>query len=256
MPVAESPLVLLEPDWPVPPRVRALVTTRSGGISSGPYASFNLGDHVGDDPAAVAHNRALLAEHLPSEPLWLRQVHGIAVADSRQHRAGCEADAAVTRDAGSVLAVLTADCLPVFLADDAGEAVGIAHAGWRGLAAGVVERTVDALGVEPARVIACLGPAIGPEAFEVGDDVRNAFLRDNPEAAAAFIPRSTGKWLADLYALARMRLARIGVTRVHGGGLCTFSDAVRFFSHRRNGVTGRMASLIWLEHDSSDTRRV
>lgn len=256
MPVADSRLVLLEPDWPAPPGVCARITTRAGGVSGGPYAGLNLGDHVGDDPAAVARNRALLAARLPHPPLWLRQVHGTGVADARQCHTGCEADASVTRDAGTVLAVLTADCLPVFLADDTGRAVAVAHAGWRGLAAGVVERTVASLGTDPERVVAFLGPAIGPRAFEVGDDVRDAFVPGDREAARAFVPHGAGKWLADLYSLARMRLAQIGVTRVHGGDFCTFNDPARFFSHRRDGVTGRMASLIWLERDPRQTPRV
>jgi YfiH family protein len=245
--VAAEPIAFIVPDWPAPEGVRALITTRAGGVSQGAYASLNLGDHVGDDRAAVAQNRARLLVHLPDSPLWLRQVHGTDVADARSDRAGCQADASVTRETGRVLAVLTADCLPVLLADDAGGAVGLAHAGWRGLAAGVIERTVEALSVEPGRLIAYLGPAIGPTAFEVGDEVRDAFVAADAGACAAFVPGAPGKWLADLYLIARRRLERVGATRVFGGGFCTHREAGRFFSHRRDRVTGRMASLIWLE---------
>ncbi|MBL8527764.1 MAG: peptidoglycan editing factor PgeF [Burkholderiales bacterium] len=242
-----EPIAFIAPDWPAPTRVRALITTRAGGVSGGPYAALNLGDHVGDEPAAVAQNRACLAAYLPAAPLWLRQVHGTAVADALRDRPGCEADASFTHTPGRVLAVLTADCLPVLLAEETGAAVAIAHAGWRGLATGVIERTVAALGTEPANLLAYLGPAIGPHAFEVGNDVRDAFVRTDAQAAAAFQPTPSGKWLADLYALARLRLAKIGTSHVYGGDFCTFGDASRFYSYRRDGVTGRMASLIWLE---------
>jgi YfiH family protein len=244
--VATEPVAFIEPHWPAPPRVRALITTRIGGVSRGRYAGLNLGNHVGDDPAAVAENRARLTAHLPHSPLWLRQVHGIGVADATHDRPDCEADASFTRQPGYVLAVLTADCLPVLLAEEFGAGIALAHAGWRGLAAGVIERTIDALGIEPRRLIAYLGPAIGPRAFEVGHDVREAFLCDDAEAASAFSPAAPGKWCADLYTLARRRLARLGTTRVYGGDWCTFSDPQRFFSHRRDQVTGRMASLLWL----------
>lgn len=235
------------PDWPAPARVRALVTTRGGGVSLPPYASLNLGDHVGDDPAAVAANRALLGRSLPAEPLWLSQVHGTAVADADRDPPGSIADASVARRPGTVCAVLTADCLPVLLCDREGSVVGAAHAGWRGLCEGVLEAVVGAMGVEPERLLAWLGPAIGPAAFEVGDEVRAAFIARDPAAAGAFRPGATaGKWLADLYALARQRLAGCGVADVYGGGLCTVSDAGRFFSYRRDGATGRFASLVWI----------
>ncbi|MGE0081259.1 MAG: peptidoglycan editing factor PgeF [Thiohalomonadaceae bacterium] len=236
------------PDWPAPPQVRAAVTTRVGGVSVGPYASLNLGDHVGDDPAAVAENRARLVQALglPSEPRWLKQVHGTCALDAAAAVGGCEADAGFAALPGVVCAVLTADCLPVLFCDRAGTRVAAAHAGWRGLAAGVLERTVDALGAAPADVLAWLGPAIGPQAFEVGEEVRTAFLSQDRGAGTAFRPHGEGRWLADLYALARRRLSRHGVDAVYGGGLCTFSDPARFFSYRRDGVTGRMASLIWL----------
>jgi len=237
----------IRPDWRVPPRVHALATTREGGASSGPYASLNLGDHVGDDPASVARNRALLEQWLPAKPLWLAQVHGTTVVDAAEVNGEPTADAAVTRELGVVLAVLTADCLPVLLAARDASAIGIAHAGWRGLAAGVVEATVARMRVAPAEIVAWLGPAIGQDAFEVGEEVRRAFADPDPTAAAAFAPGKAGKWQADLYALARRRLAAAGVTEVHGGGYCTFADRERFFSFRRDGRTGRMASLLWLE---------
>lgn len=239
----------IEPDWPAPPAVRAVCTTRAGGVSRRPYASLNLGDHVGDDPAAVAHNRRLLRERLelPAEPRWLRQVHGCAVAGVESPEPECEADAAVAFGPGAVCAVLTADCLPVLLCDRSGTRVAAVHAGWRGLAEGVIEAALTRLDTPPERLLAWLGPAIGPDAFEVGGEVRERFLATGgPRAADAFRPAPGSKWLADLYRLARLRLAAAGVTAVFGGGLCTFSEPARFFSYRRDGVTGRMASLIWL----------
>jgi YfiH family protein len=235
------------PDWPAPAGIRALVTTRAGGVSAGPYASFDLATHVGDDPAAVAENRRRLCAHLPAEPLWLTQVHGIGVVDAATAHAGTEADAAFARGKGRVCAVLTADCLPVLLCDDGGTVVCAAHAGWRGLAGGVIEAAVRAMDVPPARLMAWLGPAIGPQAFEVGPEVRTAFLARAPEAAAAFVAKENGKWLADLYRLSTQRLNALGLTRVFGGGYCTFSEAERFYSFRREKATGRMASLIWME---------
>lgn len=234
------------PDWPAPPGVRALVTTRAGGVSAGPYASFNLATHVGDDPAAVTENRRRLRAHLPGEPLWLAQVHGSGVVRAEDAVDCAEADAAFTRRAGRVCAVLTADCLPVLLCNDVGTVVCAAHAGWRGLAGGVLEAALRAMGEPPERLLAWLGPAIGPRAFEVGAEVREAFLAHAPEATAAFAPRSNGKWLADLYRLAEQRLNAAGVARVLGGGHCTFSEAERFYSFRREKTTGRMASLIWM----------
>lgn len=240
----------LVPDWPVPGRVKAVVTTRKGGVSGGAYDSFNLASHVGDDPAAVVRNRAALRAILPGEPFWLEQVHGTEVVMPEAGSWGHvppDADASCTRRSGAVCVVMTADCLPVLFCDDAGSVVAAAHAGWRGLCAGILERTVDAMGVAPERLHAWLGPAIGAEAFEVGDEVRTAFLREDAGAAAAFtVGKVQGKWLADLYLLARLRLARAGVVRVFGGGFCTYADAERFYSYRRDRVTGRMASLIWL----------
>jgi hypothetical protein len=239
---------LILPDWPAPPRVRAASTTRLGGVSPGPYEALNLADHVGDDPAHVARNRALLRDRLalPAEPLWLEQVHGRDCVDAGTAAPGCAADAAVARAPGRVCAVMTADCLPVLLCNRGGEAVAAAHAGWRGLATGVIEQAVVALDADPEEILAWLGPAIGPAAFEVGGEVRDTFVAEDPGAAADFRAHGPGKWLADLFGLARRRLARMGVTRVYGGGLCTYSDRARFYSFRRDGATGRMASLIWL----------
>jgi hypothetical protein len=238
------------PDWPAPARVRAVVTTRAGGVSRPPWDSLNVADHVGDEPAAVAENRRRLRARwaLPAEPVWLQQVHGCDVVDAGRGAAGCPADAAVAVGPGSVCAVLTADCLPVLFCDRAATVVGVAHAGWRGLAGGVLEQTVARLDRPARELLAWLGPAIGPQAFEVGDEVRAAFTAQDGEAARCFHPSARGRWLADLYGLARLRLQRAGVGDVHGGGMCTFSDAARFYSYRRDGVTGRMASLLWLEH--------
>lgn len=241
----------LEADWPAPAQVRAYVTLRTGGVSTGPYASCNLGQHVGDDPAAVTENRRRVAGklRLPSEPRWLEQVHGTQVVDlgAAAPSAPPTADGAVTRRAGVVCAVLTADCLPVFFTDRGGTRVGVAHAGWRGLAAGVLENSVAALGVPPGEILAWLGPAIGPDAFEVGDEVRKAFAAAGFATERAFTGNARGRWQADLYALARDSLYRAGVDAVFGGGKCTYSDAARFFSHRREAPCGRMASLIWIE---------
>lgn len=237
----------LVPDWPVPSRVRAAMTTRQGGVSAGPYASLNLAAHVGDDPLAVDENRRRIREalELPAEPRWLSQVHGHTVAVPGLDEPG-SADAMVVFQPGTVAAVLVADCLPVFLARRDGDRVGLAHAGWRGLAAGVVEATVAALAADPAELVAWLGPAIGHEAFEVGDDVREAFLFSQPAAAGHFTRGRNGRWMADLPGLARQRLLACGVTEVHGGGLCTAADPARFYSYRRDGRTGRMAALTWL----------
>jgi len=238
----------IEPDWPAPPRVRALVTTRHGGVSSGPYASMNVGLHVGDSPDAVLRNRALLRGALPSEPLWLEQVHGVVVADADSDTGVPRADASIATTPGRVCVVMTADCLPVLFCDDAGTVVAAAHAGWRGLADGVLDATLARLGVPAAAVLAWLGPAIGPGAFEVGDEVRRCFVDADPGAAAAFRPGVVpGKWMADLFALARLRLSRLGVERVSGGGLCTHAGQQRFFSYRREGITGRFASMVWLQ---------
>ncbi|MBM3391949.1 MAG: peptidoglycan editing factor PgeF [Betaproteobacteria bacterium] len=235
------------PDWPAPANVRALVTTRAGGVSIGPYESMNLATHVGDDPAAVMENRRRLRAHLPADPAWLNQVHGRRVVDAAGAACGVEADAAFSRQKHAVCVVQTADCLPLLLCDDTGSVVAVAHAGWRGLAGGVIEAAVAAMQVPAQGLLAWLGPAIGPRAFEVGADVREAFLAHAPEAAAAFVVKENGKWLADLYRLAGQRLNAAGVSRVFGGGCCTLSEAERFYSFRRDKATGRMASLIWLE---------
>ena len=241
-----APADWIEPDWPAPRRVKALVTTRSGGVSHGPYASLNLGIRVGDDAQAVSENRARVRAALPSEPKWLRQVHGIEVVQAERAAVEATADAAFTRQAGVVCAVQIADCLPVLLCDREGASVAAAHAGWRGLSAGVLENTVAALGCAPEELIAWLGPAIGPRKFEVGADVFETFTVADPATTRAFAPLRQGKWLADLYALARRRLSRAGVTAVFGGGLCTVSDPARFFSHRRDRVSGRQGAFIWI----------
>jgi YfiH family protein len=240
------------PDWPAHANVRAFITTRAGGTSDGPYATFNLGLRTADDPARVAANRAALRSLLPAEPVWLKQVHGTRVIEADGAPPEREADAAVAHKAGIVCAVLVADCVPVLLADRAGSTVAVAHAGWRGLAGGVIENTVRAMRRAPGDLLAFLGPGIGPRAFEVGADVRDAFLGDDPDARDAFVPRVPGKWLADLFTLARLRLSRAGVPHVSGGGLCTHSNPARFFSHRRNPVTGRMAAVIWRAAEQSD----
>lgn len=234
------------PDWPAPFSVRAWMTTRHGGVSYAPFHSFNLGDHVGDDPVCVAENRARLAAYLPQEPRWLQQVHGITVVAAECVTQPVAADASVSRTPGVVCAVMTADCLPVLLCDRAGTVVAAAHAGWRGLCDGVLEATLAAMGTTD--VIAWLGAAIGGRAFEVGEDVRAAFLAQDVAAAQAFVPQvgTPGKWLADLSQLARQRLARAGVDAVYGGNWCTASQPENFFSYRREGQTGRMAAMIWL----------
>ncbi|MFM4703857.1 peptidoglycan editing factor PgeF [Aeromonas bivalvium] len=244
----------IQPDWPAPARVRALSTTRDGGVSQGVFDGLNLGAHVGDEPARVEDNRARLqlAAGIPEPLNWLNQVHGIAVHRvSKRYESAPDADAACAHEAGLACIVMTADCLPVLFCDRAGTVVAAAHAGWRGLLGheegGVLEASIRAMGCEPEEILAWLGPAIGPAAFEVGSEVREAFMAVQGEAAAAFVHSSNeGKWLADIYQLARLRLARAGVTAIYGGEHCTFSDAERFYSYRRDGQTGRMASIIWL----------
>lgn len=240
----------LVPDWPASSRVGALQTLRSGGCSAAPWNSLNLGDHVGDDPARVAANRAGLRTYLPAEPCWLRQVHGIVTVNAESTAIYPEADAVFTRQPGKVCTVMTADCLPVLFCNRAGTVVAAAHAGWRGLVAGVLEATLFGMAVPPAEVMAWLGPAIGPQAFEVGDEVRARFVAHDSLAEAAFVAYRPGKWLADIYMLARQRLLSAGVASIHGGDFCTVKDTGRFFSYRRDGVTGRMASLIWLAGES------
>ena len=235
------------PDWPAPPHVHALVTTRAGGVSTGPYSSFNLGNHVGDDPTAVAENRRLLRAQLPTDPVWLKQVHGTRCIDAANAMTDNEADASFAHAPGIVCVVLTADCLPVLLCDAAGTVVAAAHAGWRGLAAGVIEATVASMGVPGEQLMAWLGPAIGPQHFEVGSEVREIFIAHDAHAVTAFTRRANGQWLCDVYQLARQRLNTLGIRRIASADFCTVRDAQHFFSYRRDGVTGRMASLIWLD---------
>ncbi|OIR02290.1 laccase domain protein YfiH [mine drainage metagenome] len=235
------------PDWPAPANVKALQTTRHGGISTAPYDTLNLGLHVGDSPQAVARNRQLLEPLLPSEPVWLEQVHGTVVADADSASCHVQADACIARHRGAVCVVMTADCLPVLLCDEAGTVVGAVHAGWKGLAAGVIEATVKAMDVAPHKLMAWFGPAIGQEAFEVGAEVRAAFIAHQARAAEAFVAHGgQGKYLADIYLLARQRLEVLGIRKVSGGNYCTYRQKDRFFSYRRDGVTGRMGTFIWL----------
>jgi YfiH family protein len=235
-------------EWPsTVSGVIAGTTLRSGGISSGPYASLNLGDHVGDDPAAVRRNREFAREvcGLPAEPAWLSQVHGTRVVEANAMPDADRADGAVTDHAGVVCAVLTADCLPVVLTARDGSRVGVAHAGWRGLCDGILEATVSAMRVPATQLLAWLGPAISQSAFEVGGEVRERFIEADPEAAGCFAANDRGRWQADLYGLARLRLERLGVSAIGGGGRCTFTEAGDFFSYRRDGPCGRMATFVF-----------
>ncbi|ELO1025891.1 peptidoglycan editing factor PgeF [Pseudomonas aeruginosa] len=237
----------LTPDWPAPARVRACVTTRSGGVSQAPFDSLNLGAHVDDDPRAVEENRRRLTERLECRPSWLDQVHGVTVVEADPSRV-LRADASWSAMPGVACTIMTADCLPALFCDRSGTRVAAAHAGWRGLAAGVLEATVDSLGVPGDELLVWLGPAIGPRAFEVGGEVRDAFVAAHAEARSAFVPSANpGRFMADIYRLARIRLSAHGVTAVHGGGFCTFSDTARFYSYRRSSRTGRFASLVWLQ---------
>lgn len=242
--MAELPLIT--PDWPAPANVKALQTTRQGGVSMGVYASLNLGDHVKDNPQHVAANRQLLSAYLPTEPVWLNQVHGVRVIDAALSSCLESADASVATRKQVVCVTMTADCLPVLLCDHAGTVVAAVHAGWRSLCDGVIEATVAAMPVPADQLMAWLGPAIGPEAFEVGGEVRAQFMAKDAQAEFAFQAKGD-KWLSDLYTIARQRLQRLGVTQVYGGGHCTFSEPKTFFSFRRDGDTGRMGSFIWLE---------
>lgn len=237
------------PQWPAPAGIRALTTLRSGGVSQGDFASLNLALHVQDDPLAVAENRRRVIEaaNIPAEPVWLNQVHGTEVIEATPHTVPPSADASVAHRAGQVCTIMTADCLPVLFCDESGMHVAAAHAGWRGLVGGVLANTVTTLDVAPDRLLAWLGPAIEQPAFEVGDEVRAQFLARNPQSERAFLSNARGRWQADLYALAREELRRLGVTRVYGGGFRCFSDAERFFSFRRQARTGRMASMIWID---------
>jgi YfiH family protein len=253
-------LEIITPEWPAPPWVRAAFTSRTGGISVAPYDSLNLGARIGDSPEAVAENRRRVREKLglPAEPVWLEQVHGVevvelgAVGDAAAGRRDSRdrpptADASVAHGAGQVCAIRVADCMPVLFAARDGSVVGAAHAGWRGLAGGVLEATIGRLGVGAGELIAWMGPAIGPKHFEVGEDVRAVFTATDAGAASAFVANARGRWQCDLYALARRRLSALGVRGIYGGGWCTFAEASRFFSYRRDGQCGRMAALIWIE---------
>ncbi|HQM87772.1 MAG TPA: peptidoglycan editing factor PgeF [Methylotenera sp.] len=244
-----SQLDFIIPNWPVPANVVALQTTRLGGVSSAPFDSLNLGAHVNDDPIAVAKNRQLLSPYLPNEPVWVNQVHGIEVIDAAQSACLQNADASFTTKPNVVCVTMTADCLPVLLCDKAGTVVAAVHAGWRGLCDGVIEAAVNKLPVEHSEILAWLGPAIGPNAFEVGSEVRAQFIAKDAQAASAF-QTNGNKWLGDIYQIARQRLNYLGVTQIYGGSVnedfCTYTDATRFYSFRRDDVTGRMASLIWL----------
>lgn len=234
------------PNWPAPPRVKALQTTRLGGVSQPPFDTMNLGTHVGDQSAAVQSNRQRLLKYLPNQPLWLTQTHSATVLQAADYQADLQADACVASLPQQVCVVMTADCLPVLLCDRAGSVVAAAHAGWRGLAQGILEATVHAMQLPAAQLMAWLGPAIGPQAFQVGEEVRQAFMQYDPAAAQAFLPDGD-KYLCDLYHLARMRLQALGLSQIDGGEYCTFSDPQRFFSYRRDQQCGRMATFIWLD---------
>lgn len=242
-----SGIAWLAADWPAPPGVVAGTTLRQGGVSTGPYESLNLAAHVGDDPACVEENRRRLREYLelPAEPVWIDQVHGTSVAQAETLRGRTVADGLVTSRADVVCAVLTADCLPVVLASAGGSKVAVAHAGWRGLSAGILEAAVAAIGAPPADLVAWFGPAISAAAFEVGDEVRDAFLAPDPATRSCFRRNERGRWQADLYGLAARRLALAGVNRIHGGGRCSHAEAEDFFSYRRDGQCGRMATFVY-----------
>lgn len=241
------PSTWIRPNWPAPRRVRTIITTREGGTSVGHYATMNLGTGVNDQAAAVASNRALLRSYLPGEPRWLQQVHGTRTIEASQWQPEITADACATHEHNVVCAVMSADCIPVLLCDRAGHAVAAAHAGWRGLSAGILEAAVRAMEVPRSSVYAYLGPAIGPCAFEVGRDVYDTFTGQSPHAEAAFTAVASDKWLCDLFRLARQRLIDHGVESIFGGEDCTYSNPELFFSHRRDKITGRMAALIWIE---------
>ena len=242
---------LIIPDWPAPSNVHAIQTTRQGGFSDAPFESLNLGAHVQDHPITVYKNRQLLDQFVPAEPVWLNQVHGTNVIDAALSSCVQDADASFTTQSNVVCVTMTADCLPVLLCDRKGTAVAAIHAGWRSLCDGVIENTVQAMGVNSADLIAWLGPAIGPNAFEVGSEVRQAFIDKDTHATKAFKPHSD-KWLANLYLLATQRLNNVGIKAIYGGGDCTYSSPERYFSFRRDGMAGRMATMIWMAKPSSD----
>lgn len=244
-PFTFDPQHWLTPDWPAPANIRAGTTLRSGGISLPPYDSLNLGDHVGDAPAAVAENRRRL--NLPSEPCWLKQTHSTRIVDAAHCTPGeIEADGSYTTQAKVICSVLTADCLPLLLCNHAGTQVASVHAGWRGLAAGIIEQAIAAMPANPDELLVWLGPAIGAKAYEVGNDVRDIFIAHDPAANAAF-SAAQGKWQMDIYQLARQRLHTLNVNTIYGGEHCSFHEQEQFYSYRRDGDTGRMASMIWIE---------
>ena len=241
----------ITPDWPAPANIHAAMTTRVGGVSLSPYVSLNLGDHVGDASQAVAQNRAIVAQQLklPSQAIWLNQSHSTtAIKAATTSTRACEGDASYSQERGVVCAVMTADCLPLLICNLDGTEVAAIHAGWRGLFGGVIEATVTKLETKPGQLMVWLGAAIGPDQFEVGAEVRQQFIAEDSRSENAFRPSSREEhWFADIYRLARIRLKRLGINTIYGGGLCTYSDSETFFSYRRDGVTGRMASLIWME---------
>ncbi|MBT8128251.1 MAG: peptidoglycan editing factor PgeF [Gammaproteobacteria bacterium] len=243
-----SPGYLL-PEWPAPANVHALTTLRKGGYSTGPYTSFNLALHSDDDPIAVQKNRELLRSYfeLPAEPIWLQQVHSNQLIEAVSTVVDTQADGCWSRTPGYVCAVMTADCLPVLICDRSGTKVAAAHAGWRGLYAGVITNAVNILRSDPAELVVWLGPAIGPLAFEVGLEVMQSFTTRDQANTLAFRQVDDSHWLCDIYQLAKIELAALGVTAVYGGDECSYADEQRFYSYRRDGITGRMASVIWLE---------
>ena len=242
-------------DWPAPKNIQALTTTRTGGVSQGVFQSMNLADHVDDNPAHVKKNREILTDTLNiKSPVWLQQVHGVNAVDSLTAPHHCKADAIFSNQPGEVCNVLTADCLPLLFCNQQATTVAAAHAGWRGLADGVIESTVDAMQQNNQDIMVWLGPAIGPECFEVGQDVFGAFVSKDKNADKAFTRIDNEHYLADIYYLARLVLTRLGIKQIYGGGLCTFSDEERFYSFRRNPVTGRMASMIWIEDEEKNSK--
>ena len=237
----------ITPDWPAPENIKAFTSTRKAGVSEGAFASFNLALHVEDNPQQVKQNRQLLFEalNLPSEPVWLEQVHGVQVINADHADNTPQADAAFSTEKNKVCVVMIADCLPVLICNRQGTKVAAAHAGWRGLQAGVIEASIESLQENRQDILVWLGPAIGPDTFEVGDDVRQKFITEIPETVSAFTVSKPGHWLANIYELAKIRLQNMGIDQIYGGDFCTYTDQQHFYSYRRDGVTGRMASLIW-----------
>lgn len=239
----------IEADWPAPNSIKAYTTTRKGGFSDAPYESFNLGDHCGDNENLVQHNRELLNKtlHLPHQPIWLSQIHGIEAVAIEKTNPATPADAAYTQQINKVCAVLTADCLPILVCDRNATRVAAIHAGWKGLASGVIEATIKKLAIPGKELLVWLGPAISQRAYEVGDEVRAQFINYDADATEAFIPSANQRWMANMYLLAKQRLKKLEISNIYGGNFCTYSQPELFFSYRRDNVTGRMASLIWIE---------